>query len=126
MILQGPPNTIQKVFIHTKKEGYWALVKYDAEGWAIKTRHFTDHGNSSKHSNPHDKEIAYDPYTGAPDFHKYPDINYWLAEYPDGVPEFKYFQRGITNMEVRYFNLPAYRSETAPGHPYANFPGIPS
>ena len=101
-------------------------MKYDAEGWAIKTRHFTDHGNSSKHSNPHDKEIAYDPYTGAPDFHKYPDINYWLAEYPDGVPEFKYFQRGITNMEVRYFNLPAYRSETAPGHPYANFPGIPS
>ena len=103
VILQGPPNTIQKVFIRTKKEGYWTLVKYNAEGWAIKTRHFTDHGNSSKHSNPHDKEIAYDPHTGAPDFHKYPDVNYWFAEYPDGAPEFKHFQRGIPDMEVRYF-----------------------
>lgn len=96
VILQGPPNTIQKVYIQTRKEGYWALVKYNSEGWAVKMRHFTDHGNSSKHTDPHDKEIEYDPFTGSPDFQKHPDQNYPIEDYPNGPPEFKnYEQLGV-------------------------------
>lgn len=35
VILQGPPNTIQKIFLKMKKGGYWVEVKYGNDGWAI-------------------------------------------------------------------------------------------
>ena len=96
VILRGEPNTIKRVFIPTtgKNGGYYALVKYDDRGWAVIIRHLTDHGNPSEHSDPHDKEIEYDPITGAPDFSKHQDINYWPEDYPNGAPEFKTYLGG--------------------------------
>ena len=95
LILQGLPNTIQKVFIQTKKAGYWVLVKYGNDGWTVKIRHFTDHGWPKYHTNPHDMIIEYDPNNGMPYYGNHPDINYRPEEYPDGAPEFKSFAGGV-------------------------------
>lgn len=108
VILQGPPDTIQRYFIETRKEGYWVLVKYNHEGWAIKIRHFTDHGAPGNHTNPHDKEIEYDPTNGTPNFNAHPDIHYPAAEYPEGPPEFK--SHPIT--KVFSYNPEAWRFQT--------------
>jgi len=94
VILKGPPNSIQKCYMTTRKGGYWVLVKYNSEGWATKMRHFSDHGNPSQHTNPHDKEIEYDPHNGTPVFGAHPDIQYPADEYPDGPPEFKAYPVG--------------------------------
>lgn len=102
-VLRGPANTIQEEFIETQKGGYWVLVEYDTEGWAIRIRYFTDHGNRKKRSNPHDKKVAYDPHTGAPDFKQYPAINYWPDEEPGGVPEFGSFREEDSGRGVRRF-----------------------
>lgn len=67
------------------------MVKYNGEGWAIKIRHFSDHGSPGSHTNPHDREIKYDPHNGAPDFKATQDINYPAEEYPEGTPEFKHY-----------------------------------
>ena len=105
VILRGEPNTIKLVFIPTKGKsgGYYALVKYNEWGWAIKVRHLTNHGYPGCHTDPHDAEISYDPLTGEPRFSE--DVNYWQDAYPDGAPEFKTYlkhQGEVSNMSSAY------------------------
>ena len=101
MILIGPPNTIQRYFLPSKKGGYWVQVKYGNDGWATKIRHETDHYGNGIHTNPHDHIIDYDP-SHAPIFLK-PQINYPAEAYPDGAPEFKFYcQEVISKMAFQY------------------------
>ena len=58
-IYWGPANTIQRVFISTRKGGYWATVKYDSIGRAVLIRHETVHVPNGIHSNPHDHIIRF-------------------------------------------------------------------
>jgi len=55
-------------------------TKIGSDGRASKERHYSDHGNPSKHTNPHDHDINWGP-DGNPQFG--PPINY-----PDGAPSF--------------------------------------
>lgn len=111
--LQGPPNTIQRRFIKTQMEGYWAQVKYGDDGWAVKLRHETTHGQKRQHSNPHDHIIKYNPYNHVPIWVK-PHINYMKEEYPNGAPEFKStLSGGIMKMDIVYeYNEEAMRFKT--------------
>lgn len=93
VILQGPPNTIQRIFLKMKKGGYWVQVKYGDEGWAVKIRHETIHSPNQDHTNPHDHNITYDPHDHSPIWVK-PQINYPKEQYPNGAPEFKNMQSG--------------------------------
>lgn len=106
VILQGPPNTIQRIFLTMSKGGYWVQVKYGSDGWAIKVRHETTHFPNHQHTNPHDHIIHYDPYTHSPIWVK-PQINYPLAQYPNGAPEFKNMQLGGMKMQASYWCDPA-------------------
>lgn len=54
MVFVGPPNTIQRIYISTRKGGYWIQAKYGDDGWAVAFRHETDHGNDGAHTDPHD------------------------------------------------------------------------
>lgn len=85
MAFIGPPNTIQRIFIPNRKDGYWIQVKYGDDGWATAFLHETEHNPNQQHTNPHDHfPMAYDPHTHAPDWDNTPEINY-----PGAVPEFK-------------------------------------
>lgn len=109
LILRGEPNSIKKFFIQTKGKGYWVHVKYNGLGRAIKIRHYTDHGNPSKHSIPHDKRISYDPHTGAPNFSEYQDTNYWGE-----APEFKHLTSEVFLMDhqILQYNPNGWRFKT--------------
>ncbi|MBE6743105.1 MAG: DUF4417 domain-containing protein [Ruminococcaceae bacterium] len=88
LVFKGQPNTIQGIFLPTKKGGFWVIAKYDSNGNAILVRHETEHAPGSGHSNPHDHIINWNnpdkhPQQGKP-------INY-----PDNkIPEFKSFHIG--------------------------------
>lgn len=69
---------------------------------AIKVRHETTHFPNHQHTNPHDHIIHYDPYTHSPIWVK-PQINYPLAQYPNGAPEFKNMQLGGMKMQASYW-----------------------
>ncbi len=99
VILQGPPNTIQKIFLKMKKGGYWVQVKYGDDGWAVKIRHETVHNPNQDHTNPHDHNIIYDPHDHSPIWVK-PQINYPEEQYPNGAPEFKNIHLGDIRMNT--------------------------
>ena len=98
LVFKGQPNTIQRIFIPTKKGGFWVMAKYDSNGNAILVRHETGHAPGSGHSNPHDHIIDWNnpdqhPQEGKPI--NYPD---------DKIPEFKsYHGGGARRMSV--YNL---------------------
>lgn len=82
----GKPGETKHTFIPTKKGGYWSETKIGKDGRATTDRHHSDHGNSNKHSNPHDHKISWDDNIGDPTPSK--PINYL-----DGnIPELKYFK----------------------------------
>ena len=113
VILWGPPNTIQKYYLENRKKtnGYWVSVKYDNRGWAVKTRHHTDHDQPWAHTNPHDKIMKWDPNNGTPDFSN-KDINYPPEKNPNGAPEFKsYKYKGEIPM-ILTVNGDAYQFKT--------------
>lgn len=58
-------------------------TKIGEDGRAIRERHYTDHGKTHKHSDPHDHEIHWDN----PDEH--PELQAQL-NYLNSIPEFKY------------------------------------
>ena len=75
--LVGKPGEIKESF---NRKGDKYLTKIGKNGYAIKERHFSNHGNGSKHSNPHDHKIDWSnnfPSLGSP-------INYG-----NEIPEFK-------------------------------------
>ena len=78
----GEPGEIK---ITIDRNGNQRITKIGPNGLATKERHFSNHGNPSKHSNPHDHDITWEsnhPAWGAVQ-------NYW-----DGVvPEFKRYRR---------------------------------
>ena len=82
----GTPNTIKEYF---NKNGERSLIKYGDDGYAVKERHFTNHTQPGRHSNPHDHFINWID----PDHHPDPSgpINYFGVP----VPEFKSFKRRI-------------------------------
>lgn len=83
--LIGKPGEIKE----TVHDGYKTLTKIGEDSRAEIERHFTDHNNSSKHTDPHDHTITWE--NNKPNFSK--PISYW-----DGnVPEFKSYS---TNQEV--------------------------
>jgi len=71
--LKGNPGDINE-------EGT-SKTKIGSDGRAVKERHYSDHGNPSKHTNPHDHDITWDA-NGNPNFGS--PINY-----PNGAPVFK-------------------------------------
>ena len=96
--LIGEPGEIKVTF---KKDGSKIETKIGPDGRAVKERHYTDHSQPGKHSNPHDHPINWEsPRNGIPNFIK-PHINYWPEDYPDVAPEFKAL--GVISMK-RYFN----------------------
>lgn len=76
----GKPGEIKKTQSTGKRGGYTRETKIGADGKAAKERHYTDHDNATKHSDPHDHDIDWS--SGFP--HPGPPINY-----PDGAPKFK-------------------------------------
>ena len=95
VILRGTPDTIERHWIPTRREGYAVEVKYDHRGYAIIVRHFTDHGRPDKHTNPHDHYYQYDNPTHTPEIIK-PHINYY-----GDFPEIKSFY-GEMKMTFQY------------------------
>ncbi|MGI6269317.1 MAG: DUF4417 domain-containing protein [Candidatus Howiella sp.] len=80
----GEPGAVNKSRTSGKRGGYDRKTKIGENGKASRERHYTDHDNPSKHSDPHDHEIDWS--NGFPKLG--PPINY-----PDGnVPEFKNFK----------------------------------
>ena len=69
--LKGEPGEVKK---EGDKETY-----IGADGKATKERHWSDHGNPKKHSNPHDHDISWDE-NGNPVFG--PPQNYWDGNIP--------------------------------------------
>ena len=88
LVFKGPPNTIQRIFIPTKKGGFWVMAKYDSNGNAILVRHETEHTPGSGHSNPHDHIIDWNN----PDQH--PQVGKPINYPDDKIPEFKSCHRG--------------------------------
>ena len=86
-------------------KGNILFVDYDLSSWqhygddgrANKERQFTDHGNPSVHSNPHDNKTGWNNERGNPE---------WLEEtnYFDGnIPEFKHYKMtGEHSMSCKY------------------------
>ncbi len=87
--LLGNPGDINRT---TDSRGNERETKIGSDGKAERERHHTNHGNPTKHSNPHDHEITWDD--NRPGWGKVE--NYW-----DGnIPEFKSY--GRYNMGYRY------------------------
>ena len=89
--LVGEPGDINRT---TDRNGNLRETKIGADRKAVKERHYSDHGNSSKHSIPHDHDITWEG--------KHPNWgdaqNYW-----DGnIPDFKSYWR--RNMAYRILN----------------------
>lgn len=82
----GEPNTIKTFYFK-----YRIDVKYGDDGRAIKERHYTNHYQASKHSDPHDHQISWDNPMGYPDPQS--PLNYF-----NGVPEFKNYKGMIYSM----------------------------
>lgn len=84
----GEPGEIKETLT---QKGKRYLTKIGKDGSAIKERHYTDHGNSKIHSNPHDHTIDWSnnrPALGPP-------INY-----ENKVPEFKKYEGEIMNNNI--------------------------
>ncbi len=77
----GKPGEIKETF---DKNGELRLTKIGDDGRATKERHFSDHKTPSKHTNPHDHKINWDPDRGNP-------LPQGPINYTDGVPEFKQY-----------------------------------
>ena len=93
----GKPNSKRTVNTENKKGGYKQEYKYDSKGKASQVRHYSNHGNPSKHSNPHDHEITWEngyPQLGTP-------INYFEGL----VPEFKtyYGAKAMKDENITYY-----------------------
>lgn len=95
--LIGKPGEIKE----TVHDGYKTLTKIGEDSRAEIERHFTDHNNSSKHTDPHDHTITWE--NNKPNFSK--PISYW-----DGnVPEFKSYS---TNQEVNKTMSEIYNNDS--------------
>lgn len=94
----GKPGEIKKTFIPTKKGGYWVSTKIGDDGKATIERQFTDHGNASTHSNPHDNLIGWNAERGNPEW--LGEINYFNGN----IPEFKHYKKiaGEKIMNIEY------------------------
>lgn len=77
----GQPGEIKETRM---PNGDLYATKIGEDGRAVRERHYTDHRRPDKHSDPHDHEIHWDNPNEHPDPQGH--INY-----PNGVPEFKYF-----------------------------------
>lgn len=86
----GEPGEIKETF---DKNGERRLTKIGYDGRATKERHFSFHNRPDKHTNPHDHMINWDPNRGNP-------LPQGPINYPDGVPEFKYYREVNTHMKV--------------------------
>ena len=93
----GQPGEIKKTTIHTSKGSYEVETKIGPDGKATKERHFTDHWQPTKHTDPHDHEIDWS--TGFP--HPKPPTNY-----PDGEPDFKNYTGGNSMSDLVIFQTP--------------------
>ena len=86
----GKPGEIKETF---DKNGERRLTKIGDDGRATKERHFSFHNRPDKHTNPHDHMINWDPNRGNP-------VPQRPINYPDEVPEFKYYREVNTQMKV--------------------------
>lgn len=86
----GKPGEIKETF---DKNGERRLTKIGDDGRATKERHFSFHNRPDKHTNPHDHMINWDPNRGNP-------LSQRPINYPDVVPEFKYYREVNTQMKV--------------------------
>lgn len=86
----GKPGEIKETF---DKNGERRLTKIGDNGRATKERHFSFHNRPDKHTNPHDHMINWDPNRGNP-------LPQRPINYPDEVPEFKYYREVNTQMKV--------------------------
>ena len=77
----GKPGEIKST---TKRSGQVVKTKIGKDGYAVKERHYTNHGNPSQHSDVHDHNINWNK--GYPDLED--PINYPNM---DEIPEFKHF-----------------------------------
>lgn len=92
--LIGEPGDINRT---TDRNGNLRETEIGADRRAVRERHYSDHGNSSKHSIPHDHDITWEgnrPNWGNAQ-------NYW-----DGIiPDFKsYWRCNMINHVYRYHN----------------------
>lgn len=86
----GNPGEIKETF---DQNGERRLTKIGDDGCATKERHFSFHNRPDKHTNPHDHIINWDTNRGNP-------LPQRPINYPDGVPEFKYYRDVNTQMKV--------------------------
>lgn len=86
----GNPGEIKETF---DQNGERRLTKIGDDGRATKERHFSFHNRPDKHTNPHDHIINWDTNRGNP-------LPQRPINYPDGVPEFKYYRDVNTQMKV--------------------------
>ncbi len=95
----GKPGEIKE---SQSKSGTRQLTKIGENGKAESERHFTDHGNPSKHTVPHDHRIDWSK--GFPDPSE--PINY-----PSGAPEFKHYkENSIMRRNIVAFDELAFES----------------
>lgn len=78
----GKPGEIKVTY---DDHGMKRWTKIGVDGRAVKERHFGDHRRNDKHTVPHDHIILWDPGRGNP-------LPQGPINYPDGAPEFKYYQ----------------------------------
>lgn len=86
----GKPGEIKETF---DKNGERRLTKIGDDGRATKERHFSFHNRPDKHTNPHVHMINWDPNRGNP-------LPQRPINYPDVVPEFKYYREVNTQMKI--------------------------
>lgn len=86
----GKPGEIKETF---DQNGERRLTKIGDDCRATKERHFSFHNRPDKHTNPHDHIINWDTNRGNP-------LPQRPINYPDGVPEFKYYREANTQMKV--------------------------
>ena len=103
----GEPEEIKYTHSKGKNGGYNRATKIGVDGRAIKERHFTDHSQPDKHTNPHDHFINWDNKRGFPNPSK--PINY-----PEEVPEFKNY-KGVIYMndnisDEKYFEQMRFKT----------------
>ena len=94
----GKPGEIKRT---TMDKGQVFETKIGKDGYAVKERHYTNHGSPSKHSDVHDHNINWDK--GYPDLGKainYPDT--------DEIPEFKHFIINKEDNSMTYIYLDGF------------------
>ncbi len=85
----GEPGEINRT---TDRKGNLIETKIGADGKAVMERHYSNHGNPSKHSIPHDHKISWEsnrPNWGKPQ-------NYWDGD----VPDFKSYRRNDMSFRI--------------------------